>query len=81
MNNLKNSKKTKSHGSLKAAKGQRLGKKEREKQIINEAINYFCNFSDYDDKLLIATHNEESVKIGLDKNNKNIQTTQGAMHV
>lgn len=41
MNNLKNSKKTKSHGSLKAAKGQRLGKKEREKQIINEAINYF----------------------------------------
>ena len=41
MTDIKNLKKTKSHKSAKTPKGQRLSRKEREKQIINEAINYF----------------------------------------
>ena len=41
MTDIKSLKETESHKSPKTSKGQRLSRKEREKQIINEAINYF----------------------------------------
>lgn len=42
----------------------------------NKAINYFNYNSDYNDKLIIASHNLKSVDIGLNKNTKNIEYSQ-----
>lgn len=42
----------------------------------NKAITYFNSNSDYNDKLMIATHNKNSVLLGLHQNNKNIEFSQ-----
>lgn len=42
----------------------------------DRAINYFCNHSDYSDKLIIASHNKKSVELGLGKNHRNIEYSQ-----
>ena len=46
-----------------------FNKIEQTHQSYNQAINLFCDHSDSKDQLIIATHNRDSVLLGLEKSN------------
>ena len=42
---------------------------EQTHQSYNQAINLFCDYGDQNDQLIIASHNRDSVLLGLEKSN------------
>ena len=49
---------------------------EQTHQSYNQAINLFCDYGDQKDQLIIASHNKDSVLLGINKNKDNIKYSQ-----
>ena len=49
---------------------------EQTHQSYNQAINLFCDYGDQKDQLIIASHNKDSVLLGMNKNKDNIKYSQ-----